>query len=141
MMLHSHSGALRLRVDRTPILGEAAGCLACSGLLRGAAALVVGVVGWSLQLAVDARNGRRVLLVLIHGPVEDVVVLEALADEEVAEDLTEVRVIRLVVKAQTASVVEVDGELIRESAAQDFSGGGHLLLHDPVILLLLGGSL
>lgn len=82
-----------------------------------------------------------VLLVLVDGPIEDVVVLEALTDEEIAEDLAEVGVVGLVVEAEGTSVVQVDGELVGEAAAQDFGGSGHLLLHDAVVLLLLGRRL
>lgn len=82
-----------------------------------------------------------VFLVLVDGPIKNVVVLEAFANKEVAENLAEVRVIRLVVKAERAGVIKIDGELVREAAAKDFGWGGHLLLHDPVVLLLLGGSL
>jgi hypothetical protein len=67
--------------------------------------------------------------------------LEALTNEEITEDLSEVGVIRLVVETKRTSVVEVDGELVGEATAEDLSWGGHLLLHDSVILLLLGGSL
>jgi hypothetical protein len=42
-----------------------------------------------------------------HVPVKDVVVGEALAVEEVAEELAQVRVVRLVVKPQGAAEVEV----------------------------------
>lgn len=86
-------------------------------------------------------DGLGILLVLVHGPVEDVVVLEALTNEKVTEDLPQVGVVRLVIKAEGARVVEVDGKLVGESTAEDFSGGGHLLLHDSVVLLLLGSSL
>jgi len=86
-------------------------------------------------------DSLSILLVLIHSPVKHVVVLEALANEEVAENLAQVRVVWLVVEAKRASVVEVDGKLIWEAAAEDLCWGGHLLLHDAVVLLLLGGSL
>lgn len=86
-------------------------------------------------------DGLGVLLVLVDGPVEDVVVLESFTNEEIAEDLAEVAVVGLVVEAERAGVVEVDGELVGEATAKDLGGGGHLLLHDAVILLLLGGSL
>ena len=87
------------------------------------------------------HNHGGILLVLVDGPVEDVVILEGLADEQVPEDLPQVRVIRLVVETQRAGVVQVDGELVGESPAQNLGGGGHLLLHDTVVLLLLGGRL
>ena len=81
-----------------------------------------------------------VLRLLLDGPIEDVVVLERFADKEVSEKLSEVRVVGLVVKAQGAAVVEVDGKLVGEAAAEDLGGGGHLLFHDPVVLLFLGGG-
>lgn len=87
------------------------------------------------------HNHGGVLLVLVDGPVEDVVILEGLADEQVPEDLPQVRVIGLVVKTQRAGVVQVDGELVGKSPAQNLGGGGHLLLHDTVVLLLLGSRL
>lgn len=86
-------------------------------------------------------NGLGILLVLVYRPVEDVVVLETLTDEEVSEDLSQVGIVGLVVEAEGTSVVQVDGELVGESTAEDLSGGGHLLLHDSVVLLLLGSSL
>lgn len=86
-------------------------------------------------------NGLGILLVLVDGPIEDIVILETLTDEEITEDLSEVRVIRLVIKAEGTSVVEVDGELVGEASAQNLGGSCHLLLHDAVILLLLGSSL
>lgn len=86
-------------------------------------------------------NGLGVLLVLVNSPVEDVIVLETLADEEITEDLAEIAVVGLVVEAQRSSVVEVDGELVGESAAKNLGGSSHLLLHDTIILLLLSSSL
>lgn len=86
-------------------------------------------------------NSLGVLLVLVDGPVEDVVVLEALADKEVSEDLAEVAVVGLVVEAEGSSVVEVDGKLVGEATAENLGRGRHLLLHDAVILLLLSRSL
>ena len=116
--------------------------LTSRGFLRGPTVLLLGVVSAGGGGVVRRLgNGLRVLLVFVHRPVENVVVLEAFADEEVAEDLAEVGVVWLVVEAETAGVVEVDGELVREAAAEDFGGGGHLLLHDAVVLLLLGGCL
>jgi hypothetical protein len=82
-----------------------------------------------------------ILLVLVGGPIKDIVVLETLTNEEITEDLSEVRVIKLVVKAEGTNVVEVDGELVGQATAKDFGRSGHLLLHDAVIFLLLGTSL
>lgn len=82
-----------------------------------------------------------ILLVLVDGPIEDVIVLETLTDEEITEDLAEVRVIRLVIESEGTCVVEIDGKFVGEAAAEDFRWGCHLLLHDSVVLLLLGSSL
>lgn len=48
---------------------------------------------------------------LEHVPVEHVVVREALSVEEVSEELSQVRVVGLVVEAQRAAEVKVRGEL------------------------------
>lgn len=86
-------------------------------------------------------NSLSILLVLVDSPVEDVIILEALANKEITEDLAEIAVVGFVVEAQRSSVVEIDGELVGESAAKDLSRGGHLLLHNTIVLLLLSGSL
>lgn len=106
---------------------------------------------------VGSATSSRVAL--LDRPVEDIVILEALAHEEIAEELAEVRVVRLIVEAQCSAVVEVDAKsagirvrpfhdvsvawdpLVRESTAKELCGRGHLLLHNAVVLLLLGGSL
>ena len=73
---------------------------------------------------------RTALLLLLggglDGPVKDIVVLEAFADKQVAEELAEVRVVGLVVEAERTAVVEIDCELVGEAAAEDFGGGRHL---------------
>lgn len=61
----------------------------------------------------------------LYGPVKDIVVLEALTDEEVSEELSEVRIIGFVVESERSAVVEVDCELIGETSAQDLSRSGH----------------
>lgn len=97
--------------------------------------------GVLLLLLGFVQAGIGVLLVLVDSPVENVVVLEALAHEQVTEDLAQVAVVRLVVEAQGACVVQVNGELVGETTAEDLGRSGHLLLHDAVVLLLLGRSL
>ena len=77
----------------------------------------------------------------LDAPVEDVIVLIALANEQVTEQLAKVGVIRLVVEAESAGVVKEDAELVGETTAQKVGGSRHLLLHDAVVLLLLGGGL
>lgn len=88
---------------------------------------------------VDNQSG--VLPILVYGPVKDVVTPEGLADEEVAEHLAKVRVVRLVVEPERARVVQIHGELGGETTAEHFNWSGHLLLHNEIVLLLLGSSL
>lgn len=92
-------------------------------------------------LAGSLSNSLGVLLVLVDSPVENIVVLEALTNEKVSENLAKVAVVGLIVEAERSSIVQVDGKLIRETTAEDLGGGGHLLLHNAVVLLLLGRSL
>jgi len=77
----------------------------------------------------------------LNAPVEDVVVLVSFADEEVTEELPQVRVVGLVVESQGPGVVQEDGELVGEATTEKIGRRGHLLLHDPVVLLFLGSSL
>jgi hypothetical protein len=77
----------------------------------------------------------------VGDPIKYIVVPETLADEEITEDLSEVKVIRFVVKVEGTNVVEVDGELVGKATAKVFGRSGHLLLHDAVILVLFGSSL
>jgi hypothetical protein len=131
--------------------GNAVGLVSAGRMLRGGSPTSSGVDPGSTSrlfllilrrlLTSSLGDGLGILLVLVHSPVEDVVVLETLTDEEITEDLSQVRVVGLVVKAEGTSVVEVDGELVGESTAEDLGRGGHLLLHDSVVLLLLGSSL
>jgi len=91
------------------------------GLLAGAGAIICGAT--------------------LDRPVEDVVVLEALTNKQVTEELAKVRVIRLVIEAKSTSVVQEDAEFAREATAKNIGGCSHLLFHDSVILLLLGSGL
>lgn len=63
-----------------------------------------------------------------------------LADEEVPEDFAEVGVVRLVVETQGTTVLEISRELHGEALAQELHRGGHLLLTNFLVFLLLGGS-
>lgn len=99
------------------------------------------------------------LLVGLDRPIKDVIVLEPFTDKQVTEKFAKVRVVGLVVEAKGPAVVEVDGKLVREASAENLGGGSHLwsyqlqdsetseqkirltLLHDAVVLLLLGSSL
>ena len=79
----------------------------------------------------------RLLRSLLDAPVEDVVVLESFSNEQISEEFAEVRVVGLVVEAERSAVVEIDGELVGEASTEVLRRGGHLLLHDAVVLLLL----
>lgn len=144
MSLNSHSGATFARVDgATALVSDGTGGLSGggSGGVRDMAATGLVVLLRSGLVSGSLGDGLGVLLVLVDGPVEDVVVLEALTDEKITEDLAEVRVVRLVVEAERPGVVQVDGELVGEATAENLGGRGHLLLHNAVILLLLSSSL
>ncbi|KAI6775375.1 hypothetical protein HG530_002133 [Fusarium avenaceum] len=92
-------------------------------------------------LASSLGNSLGVLLVLVDSPVEDIIILETFTNEKVPEDLAEVAVVGLVIESEGSGVVQVNSELVGEATAEDLGRGGHLLLHDTVVLLLLGGSL
>lgn len=139
-MSNSHSGALLACIDRSALgAGRSASVGSRSGGDVTSTAVLVVVL--ALTLVGSLGDGLGILLVLVDGPVEYIIVLESLADEEVTEDLAEVRVVWLVVEAEGTGIVQVNGKLIGEATAEHLSGGGHLLLHDAVVLLLLGGRL
>lgn len=91
--------------------------------------------------SLGARGTLVILGATLNAPVEDVVVLIAFPDEQVSEELAEVRVIGFVIEAESTGIVQEDAKLVGETAAEEVGGGGHLLLHDTVVLLLLGSSL
>ena len=89
-----------------------------------------------------AGAGTSIILASsLHAPIEDIVVLVALTDEQVPEEFAEVRVVGFVVEAQSTTIVEEDSELVGEAATKEIGWGCHLLLHDAVVLLLLGRGL
>jgi len=94
-----------------------------------------------LVLCALAWPSTGVLGAPLDTPVEYVIVLVSFTDEEIPKELSQVRVVRLVVEPQSPSVVQKDGKLVGEAATEKIGGCGHLFLHDPVVLLLLGGSL
>lgn len=98
------------------------------------------VFGGLLGLLVGLGQSLSILLILVDSPVKNVVVLEVLANKKISEDLAKIAVIWLVIEAKGASVVEVDGKLIREATAEDFGRCSHLLLHNSVVLLFLCSS-
>uniref|UniRef100_A0A3Q0R6T6 Uncharacterized protein n=1 Tax=Amphilophus citrinellus TaxID=61819 RepID=A0A3Q0R6T6_AMPCI len=98
-----------------------------------------------------------------HVPVKYIVIREALSVEQVSEELPQIRVIRLVIKAQRATKIQVGGKLscdksedkkqnmfqlikqvlenlklTRVALAKHLNRGGHFLLTDTFILLPLG---
>ena len=56
-------------------------------------------------------------MVLEDSPVKHIVVLEALADEEIAEQFAQVAVIRLVIEAQRPDIIEIGRKLLWEPLA------------------------
>ena len=58
-------------------------------------------------------------------PIKHVVVLEALPDKEISEELAQVRIIGLVVETEGAGVIEVDSEFVGERAGEDLGGSRH----------------
>lgn len=48
---------------------------------------------------------------LKHVPVKDIVVGEALSVEQISEELTKIRIVGLVIKAQRATEIQVGGKL------------------------------
>ena len=77
----------------------------------------------------------------LDAPVKDVVVLVTFTNEKITEELAEVRVVRLIIKAQSTRVVQEDTKFVGEPTAKKVSGCRHLLLHDTVVLLLLRSGL
>ena len=75
----------------------------------------------------------------LDAPVEDIVILEALTNEEATEKLAEIGIIRLVVEAQGTGVVQEDPKFVREIATEEVGGSCHLLHYAVILLLLCGG--
>ena len=65
----------------------------------------------------------------------------ALTNEMIMEELAKVRVVGLVVKTKGVGVIEEDSKFVGIAPAEDIGGGGHFLLHDVIIFLLLGSGL
>ena len=81
------------------------------------------------------------LLQLDEGPVKDIVIQKVLAGKEITKDLAQIGIVGTVIEAKGAHIVEVDGKFGRVAATKRLGAGGHFLLHDSVVLLLLGACL
>jgi len=97
--------------------------------------------GWNSGGSGASYSGTGCSLLLQHGPVEGVVVLVVQGSEEDPEQLPEIHVVWSLFEAETAAVVEIHGELGRETFAENFHWSRHLLLADLLVLLFLGGGL
>lgn len=64
----------------------------------------------------------RVPLVLLHGLIEEKVVLEVLTDEEVAKSLAGIGILGLVIGAERAGVIQLDDKLVGKATAQSSVG-------------------
>jgi len=117
---HSHSRIVR-RIPTAAAAGAGLNLLA--GVARRGLTRTTGRLFFRLLVRCGlaalglSRDGLRVLLIFVHRPVENVIVLEPLPHEQVTEDLAQVGVVRLVIETQAARVVEIDGELIGKAAA------------------------
>lgn len=105
-----------------------------------------GLAGGLLRLAVillssSLGNSLSIFLVLVNCPVKYIIILKPLPNKKIAEDLSQIAVVRLVIKAQGASVVQIDGELVGKASAKNLGRSCHLLFHDSIVLLFFGGSL
>ena len=83
--------------------------------------LTMSSTGWLLlflycSLSGGLLNSLCILLILVDSPIKDIIVLEPFTNKEITEDLAEVRIVGLVIKAKGASIVEVDGELVGEAS-------------------------
>lgn len=122
-------------------VGQDTSLLRCCAKLAIINFLALGLLLWRVCRPHLLLGGSLGIVTLLNRPIEDVVVLKALADEQVTEQLAQVRIVGLVIESQRPAVVEVDGELVGETAAQILGRGRHLFLHDAVVLLLFGGGL
>lgn len=141
MVLHAAVAAAVLRGVDWLLRVTAAGPVIVQStlLLGGSASLRAGLGGredGSLR-----RQASLFLLQVEDRPVKHVVVLEALAVEELFEETLEVGVIRTVLEAKGAAVFKVGAEFGRVALAQLLGRGRHLAVHDALIFLLLGVGL
>ena len=141
MVLHAAVAAAVLRGVDWLLRVTAAGPVIVQStlLLGGSASLRAGLGGredGSLR-----RQASLFLLQVENRPVKHVVVLEALAVEELFEETLEVGVIRTVLEAKGAAVFKVGAEFGRVALAQLLGRGRHLAVHDALIFLLLGVGL
>lgn len=81
-----------------------------------------------------------ILFALVDGPIEDIVVLKALADEEIAEQFSNMIVAGFVIEVEGPSAVQVRCEFNGHTVAQNLGSSSQLLLHDWIILLVLGSG-
>ena len=142
MVLHAAVAAAVLRCMNRLLRMTSAGAVVVQSallLLGGGASLRAGLGGRE-----DGSLGRQAGLLLLQvedRPVEHVVVLEALAVEQLLEEALEVGVIGPVLEAEGAAVFKVGAEFGRVALAQLFGRGRHLAVHDALVLLLLGVGL
>lgn len=99
---------------------------------HGVVALVPGKLGFLRRDLLLHRLGLQHL-----DPVERGVGIEAFSGKQFLEQPPEVVVVRLVLEPERAAVVQIRGKLHRVPLAQRLHCGGHLGLHDAMILLVL----
>lgn len=90
-------------------------------------------------------SGRRTADLLLRTglfdhPVEDEVVFVSHPVKEVFEEFAQVTDVRLLFELETATVVQVNSELVRQILCQHLDGRGQLLVPNFFILLLLSSG-
>ena len=68
--------------------------------------------------------------------LQKTLLLNLLPAEEVLHEAAQIRIIGSVLEPQTAAVPQIGDEFARKMLAQRLDWGGHLLLHDLLVLLL-----
>jgi len=86
-------------------------------------------------------NERELTHHVLNGPIEHVVVLEALTVKELFEKPLQVSVVGAIFEAQTSAILEIRTEFRGVTLAQLLGASGHFAVHNPLVLLLLSVGL
>lgn len=89
----------------------------------------------------EKAGGLVITYVFVNCPVKDIVILKPFSYKEIPKNLSQIRVIRLIIKPQRASIIKIDGKLVGEAFAKHLRWCSHFFLHNAIIFLLFGSSL
>ena len=93
---------------------------------------VQGIVGSGDYITEESFfSGLGGLLLLIDRPVKYVVIPESFAYKEITEDLSEIRVVGLLIEPKRAAIVEIDGELFRDRKSTRLNSSHQCLSRMP----------